>query len=150
MSADSDRRHSDDAEVDALVQESAAELARLLHELPDVDRATVRVDSETIIMPRRALELLREILAYMAKGNAVTVVPTHAEVTTQQAASMLNVSRPHVVKLLNERKIPFHYAGSHRRIRYDDLMAYKARRREESLKALEELQRHAQQEDTGY
>jgi len=150
MLAENEGRHGEEAEVKALAQESATELSRLLQRLPGVDRATVRLDHDTIIMPRRALELLREVRAYMAKGNAVTVVPTHAEVTTQQAAGLLNVSRPHVIKLLNDGKIPFHYAGRHRRIRYDDLMDYKAKQRKGSLEAMEDLQRQAQEEDMGY
>ncbi|VTR54659.1 DNA binding domain, excisionase family [Serratia fonticola] len=75
-----------------------------------------------------AVKMLVEILGELANGNAVQVVPVHAELTTQEAANLLNVSRPHVVKMLEEGKIEFHKTGRHRRIRFADLMAYKEQR----------------------
>lgn len=94
-------------------------------------RASVRIQlvdddaNETIAVPRSVLELLRHALNEMAQGNAVTLIPTNAELTTQQAADLLNVSRPYVVKLLEEKKIPSRMVGKYRRLRFDDLMAYK-------------------------
>lgn len=98
------------------------------------DQATHRVE-----LPTMALRLLADILAELASGNAVKVVPVHAELTTQEAADMLNVSRPHLVKLLDDGLIPHHKTGKHRRIRFADLMAYKNRREEERKQALEKL-----------
>ncbi|MGM0672681.1 helix-turn-helix domain-containing protein [Thioalkalivibrio sp.] len=139
-----------DAEVAALARESASELARLLAEKPEAERAQVRMDGTDLIVPRQAVSLLRDILAQMAQGNAVTIVPTHAELSTQEAASILNVSRPFVIKLLEQGEIPFRKAGTHRRIRYEDLMRYKARMDSDSREAMDALAAQAQKLDMGY
>lgn len=81
-----------------------------------------------IELPTSALRLLVDILAALAEGNAVKVVPIHAELTTQEAADLLNVSRPHMIKLLESGEISYHKTGKHRRVRFADLMDYKARR----------------------
>lgn len=139
-----------DNEMARLARASAGELSRLLAEKPESDRARVQLDGHELILPRQALVLLRGLLAEMAQGNAVTVVPTHAELTTQEAANILNVSRPHLIKLLEEEQIPFSRVGTHRRIRYDDLMAYKRRRDSESEALLDELTEQAQRHDMSY
>lgn len=139
-----------DAEAAALARESASALARLLAEKPEAERAQIRLDGADLIVPRRAVSLLRDILAQMAQGNAVTIVPTHAELSTQEAATILNVSRPFVVKLLEQGEIPFRKAGTHRRIRYEDLMKYKTRMDCESREAMDALAAQAQELDMGY
>lgn len=139
-----------DPESAELARASAGELSRLLAELPEADRARVQLDGHDLILPRQALALLRDLLAEMARGNAVTVVPTHAEMTTQEAANLLNVSRPHLVKLLEQGDIPYTRTGTHRRVRYQDLMAYKEKRDEQSQQALDELAREGQERDMGY
>ena len=113
-------------------------------------RAQVKLDGHDLILPRQALTLLRDLLTEMAQGNAVTVVPTHAELTTQEAANLLNVSRPYLVKLLENKVLPFTKTGIHRRIRYQELMTYKQQRDEESHSALDELTNQAQELDMGY
>jgi excisionase family DNA binding protein len=105
---------------------------------------------EVLAVPRSALKLLSHILAEMAQGNAVTLIPIHAELTTQEAADILNVSRPYVVRLLEEGHIPHRKLGTHRRILFRDLMAYKERSRAESAQALEALTAQAQELDMGY
>jgi excisionase family DNA binding protein len=101
-------------------------------------------------LPTSALRLLVDILAELAQGNAVRVVPVHAELTTQEAADMLNVSRPHLVKLLEEGALPFHRAGKHRRVRFADLMDFKTRRNRASEEAMAALARQAQELGMGY
>ena len=138
------------AETANLARESATALSRLLRDHPEIDRAQIRLDQEDLILPRAALDLLRKLLAEMAQGNAVTIVPVHAELTTQEAADMLNVSRPYLVKLLTEEQIPYTMVGSHRRVRLRDLMAYKSSQDEKSQDALEKLAEQAQELDMGY
>lgn len=82
-------------------------------------------------LPLPVAALLDEILKNMQAGKAVAIVPEHQELTTQRAANLLGVSRPFMVRLLEEGKLPFHLVGSHRRVYLHDLLAYKARRDKE-------------------
>jgi excisionase family DNA binding protein len=86
----------------------------------------------------------------MAEGKAVSFMPMHAELTTQQAADMLNASRPFLLRLLESQTIPFHMTGTHRRIYASDLLAYRTRRDAESTAALDELATQAQELGFGY
>jgi len=109
----------------------AQESSRVLAGRKFGKRSSVRLclgegdDAEPVVVPASAVRMLLHLLKEMSLGNAVTLIPTHAELTTQQAADLLNVSRPYVVKLLEEGKIPCRTVGTFRRIRFDDLMDYK-------------------------
>ncbi len=106
--------------------------------------------SEEILLPASAVQLLMRILNEMAQGNAITIFPQHAELTTQQAADVLSVSRPFLVKLVEQRKLPCKKVGRHRRIRFEDLMECKRKMELDREKALAELAAEAQELDMGY
>lgn len=105
---------------------------------------------ELISIPVAAFEMLSHILTEMGKGNAVTLIPVNAELTTQQAADILNVSRPFLVEQLELGTIPYRKVGTHRRILFEDLMAYKRSVDDNRLKVLDELAAQAQDLKMGY
>lgn len=97
---------------------------------------------EEIPLPESVSHALRQLVHYLARNKAVTVVPINKELSTQEAADILNISRPHLIKLLEQGAMPFTKVGTHRRIRFDDLMSYKRRfdaEREEALDRLAQL-----------
>ncbi|MGB8702268.1 MAG: helix-turn-helix domain-containing protein [Thermosynechococcaceae cyanobacterium] len=105
---------------------------------------------QDVIIPAIAFQLLVDILSEMAQGNAVTLMPTHAELTTQEAANLLNVSRPFLVKLIDTGEIPCRKVGRHRRMRLADVIAYKQQTDRQRMQALDELSAQAQALGMGY
>lgn len=124
--------------------EEAAQVAKL-HDLLERRRSRrtpatlVGPDGEQLRLPRSVYQVLVQVVHEMAQGHAVAVMPYHAQLTTQQAADLLGVSRPHLVKLLDEGQIPFTRPTKHRRVRLADLMTYKAQRDSDRSDALDEL-----------
>ncbi len=96
-------------------------------------------NGEQVELPEEAAALLRDLFAALAEGEAVSVVPLHRELSTQEAADMLNISRQGLVNLLEAKKLPFHKHNKHRRILAADLLRYKRQRDEERAEALREL-----------
>lgn len=135
-------------------QEEARSALRALSVLSSKRMVRVSGDGDDrtveVVIPERVFEDLLELLRQTAEGNAVTLVPIHAELTTQQAADLLNVSRPHLIKLLESDEIPHHRTGRHRRIRANALFAYRERRHRESQEALQALADLSQEHDLGY
>jgi len=107
-------------------------------------------EQDSIYLPASALQLLVVILSQMAHGNAVTLMPVHAELTTQEASDLLNVSRPFFVKLLEEGHIPFRRVGTRRRVLVKDVLDYKEAIDDKRRKVLEELSNEAQKNNMGY
>ncbi|MCA9413747.1 MAG: helix-turn-helix domain-containing protein [Candidatus Omnitrophica bacterium] len=101
-------------------------------------------------LPETTVRLVVDLLSETSRGNPVAIMPLKTEFSTQQAANFLNVSRPFFVNLLEKGEIPFRKVGSHRRVRFDDLMRYKKKTDKRSLEALDELVTQAQDLGMGY
>lgn len=112
----------------------------------------IRVEEteEFITIPKKAMSILSAIIENMADGKSISIIPSKSELSTQQVADMLNVSRPHVVKLLETKIIPFKKVGSHRRILLKDVMQYKEKLAKEREVQLESLANQAQKLNLGY
>lgn len=96
-------------------------------------------------LPKPVYELLVKVATAMQEGKVITLVPETQELTTQATANLLGVSRPHVVKLIEEGQLPCHKVGGHRRIRMKDLLAFQRLRDQSRSDALDELARRAQE-----
>ena len=144
-----------EAELLGLVpDETDSELAATAsRELARASKASLQVrleDGTELELPKSVTPLLVKILTEMAQGNAVTMIPLHAELTSQEAANLLNISRPHLNKLIEQGDLAHHKVGTHRRVKFVDLEAFRASREVARNKSLEELARQAQDEGMGY
>jgi len=128
-----------------LAKETSRALASGLQKSRSIQLRLAEEPATKLELPPQAVQLLLRILEEMARGNAVTLIPVHAELTTQEAADMLNISRPTLIQLLDEKKIEFRRVGSHRRVRFESLMAYKRHMEAERRAALKELAAYDQE-----
>lgn len=96
---------------------------------------------QTIPIPEAVFYVLERVAEVLARGDSITVVPVGREVTTQQAADLLNVSRQYLVRLLDEGRIPYGKTGKHRRLRIEDVLAFKEQRDKDRRAGLRELSR---------
>jgi excisionase family DNA binding protein len=117
-----------------LVQQVEASLPKL-----------VSSSGEEVELSESVFRLLHQLVHDLAQGNTVMVVPGHRELTTQEAADLLNVSRQYLVEVLKAGDIPFTLVGTHRRIHFDDLMEYKNKRDAERREGLARLTKKSQE-----
>jgi excisionase family DNA binding protein len=117
-----------------LASRAARRIRDYLTTHPGTDPVRVRGElggDDALVVPRTAAVMFAQILSLLASGQGVQIIPDAAELTTQQAADFLNVSRPHLIGLLEDGEIPYRMVGTHRRIRFEDLREY---RRQDDLK----------------
>jgi len=105
--------------------------------------ALVGANGERLQLPDAVYRLLKDIARNMKLGRAIALIPENQQLTTQRAADLLGVSRPHLIKLLRAGELPFHLAGSHRRIYLKDLIGYQKRRDAERKAALDRIAKEA-------
>lgn len=124
---------------DAEMTQAQASLKLLKQDKADNHFAIGSPSGLKVPLSESAFDLLLNVLTEMARGNAVLVMPINAELTTQEAADLLNVSRPYFIRLLDEQKLPHHMIGRHRRILFKDLMDYRQKAKRRQFKAMQEL-----------
>ncbi len=127
-----------------LEAQSIKELERILS-VKDFQAKLVGANGEKINIPEPIYQVLLQVVHAMASGKAISIIPQQQELTTQQAAEFLNVSRPYLIKLLEQGEIPHIKVGSHRRVRFDDLMNYKQQRDVKRDQLLSELTQMSQE-----
>lgn len=126
-------------ETEAIIARKAAER---LHAVAETHQdVTIHIEGSTLAvpLPARAVEMMFEVLTAMANGQPVSVIPHQTELTTQQAADYLKVSRPFVIKLIDEGKLPARKVNRHRRISFVDLVAFEKASQKERIEALATL-----------
>jgi excisionase family DNA binding protein len=139
-------------ERDAIIaQASKQRLAYYIHQQESLTLHVMDADrDEPIELPAGAVSMLMGILDAMSTGQGITLIPEDTELTTVEAADILNVSRPFVIKLLEQGAIPYRKVGKHRRIRMQDVMDYKQSIDQAREKVLDQLVANAQEQNMGY
>jgi excisionase family DNA binding protein len=148
INKDLDAKVPTDEEI-ALAKQAAPQLADLLGKSKKIE-IRIGANDVPLLLPASSLRLLADILAQIGSGNAVTVLPVETELTTQQAADILNVSRPYLVKLLEEGTLPHRSVGTRQRVLLCDVLTYKQATANARAKVLEELTAQAQELKMGY
>jgi excisionase family DNA binding protein len=139
------------AQEAALARVSGQRLSRFRNRSRPLSIRIVDAEQEQPLeLPAGAVTLLMDILEAMAAGRGVSIIPENAELTTVQAAAILNVSRPYLIKLLTEGSLPHRKVGKHRRILMEDVMNYKNRIDHEREVVLDQLAAEAQENNMGY
>lgn len=137
----------------ALAKLSSQELSAVLESNGESQNINI-VDKEGInhevTIPSSALKLLIEVLTQLGQGNSVNITPIHAELTTQEAADMLNMSRPTLIKLLDSDQIPHFRKGNRRKVAFVDVISFKTNLDKQRLSALDELSALDQELGLGY
>jgi excisionase family DNA binding protein len=128
---------------------AARELSRVFAQFAG-HNTQMQIGQEQITLPKNVMKIMLEVVTHVANGQEVSVLTKDADLTTAQTADLLNVSRPYVVQLLNEGKLPFHKVGTHRRVRLEDALQYKEAQRKKSLEIMAELSKEAQELGYGY
>ncbi|WP_409048977.1 helix-turn-helix domain-containing protein (plasmid) [Proteus mirabilis] len=150
MNTVSDRLSAEDI---ALAKLSSQELSAVMEVNGEAQKLSI-VDktgnTHVVQIPSSALRLMIEILTQLGQGNSVSITPIHAELTTQEAADILNMSRPTLVKLLNTEVIPYSRKGNRRKVAYADIISYKNEIEQKRLDALSELSELDQELGMGY
>jgi excisionase family DNA binding protein len=129
--------------------EAAQELSRLFAQHKG-QNTEIQIGTEKVLLPSGVGELMLEVLTQLSKGKHVSIVPSNSDLTTAEVADLLNVSRPYVVRLLEEGKLPFHMVGTHRRVAFKDALEYKSNQRQKSLEAMQALMAESQELGLGY
>lgn len=126
----------------SIARESLPKVRKLVRSFnPRSESVSIQVnqDDVNIVLPLKLLNVLQTILDLMAEGKAFSLMPANAELTTQEAADLLNVSRPFITKLLKQNLISYNQVGTHRRIPLEDLIRYMAKMKRERKESLDDL-----------
>lgn len=130
----------------AALQEQLVRIAGLRRPLARL----VGADGREVAIPASAFAALQAVVHDMAQGLTVTLIPHDKELTTKEAADILNVSRPFLIRLLDRGEIPYHRVGTHRRLRVEDVLTYREQRAEKRREKLRELTRLSEEAEGGY